>query len=263
MALFEVSGLTKRFGGLNALNKVDFEIDTKQIISIIGPNGAGKTTFFNVVSGMYPPNDGAISFRGEDIAGLTPDQITKLGIARTFQNVRLFPNMTVLENVMVAQHCRTNRGVIAALFRTPAFMREEEEIRERAKEILSFFGTRLIGYRFDQPAFSLSYANRRRLEIARAMATQPDLLLLDEPTAGMNPRETAELTELIAKLRDDRELTIVLIEHDMRVVRDVSDHVVVLDHGVKIAEGSYDHVSSDENVIEAYLGRPATAEERA
>jgi branched-chain amino acid transport system ATP-binding protein len=173
--------------------------------------------------------------------------------------VRLFPNMTVLENVMVAQHCRTKRGVVAALFRTPAFLREEAEIEERAREILSFFGTRLVGYRFEQPAFSLSYANRRRLEIARAMATMPQLLLLDEPTAGMNPRETLELTELIGKLRDERGLTIVLIEHDMRVVRDVSDRVVVLDHGVQIAEGSYNDVSQDEGVIEAYLGRPAVA----
>ena len=261
--LLETKGLTKVFGGLYALRDVDFQVASGEIVSLIGPNGAGKTTLFNVVSGMYPPDEGEVGFRDEDIAGLTPDQITKLGIARTFQNVRLFPNMTVLENVMVAQHCRTKEGVLPALFRTPAFIREEKEIEERAKETLSFFGSRLVGYRFDQPAFSLSYANRRRLEIARAMATQPELLLLDEPTAGMNPRETQELTELIAKLRDDRAFTIVVIEHDMRVVRDVSDRVAVLDHGVKIAEGSYEMVSQDEGVIEAYLGRPATAEAEA
>ncbi len=226
---------------------------------MIGPNGAGKTTFFNTISGMYPPDGGEILFQGQDIAGLDPSEITKRGIARTFQNVRLFPNMTVLENVMVAQHCRTSKGPLSAIFSTPGFRREEEEIRERAKDVLSFFGTRLVGYRFEQPAFVLSYANRRRLEIARAMATQPTLLLLDEPTAGMNPRETRELTGLIGKLRDDKGFTIVVIEHDMKVVRDVSDRVVVLDHGVKIAEGAYDDVSTNEDVIEAYLGRPAEA----
>jgi branched-chain amino acid transport system ATP-binding protein len=255
--LLDVRGLTKRFGGLNALSGVDFHIDEGEIVSVIGPNGAGKTTFFNVISGMFPADSGEILFRDQEISGLSADQITKMGIARTFQNVRLFPNMTVLENVMVAQHCRTKAGVLSVLLRTPAFRREEREIEERAKEILSFFGTRLVGYRFDQQALVLSYANRRRLEIARAMGTQPQLLLLDEPTAGMNPRETLELTELIGKLRDEKGFTIVVIEHDMKVVRDVSDRVVVLDHGVKIAEGSYDDVSSDEGVIEAYLGRPA------
>lgn len=257
MALLEITGLNKQFGGLRALAGVDFTIDEGEIVSVIGPNGAGKTTFFNTISGMYPPDTGQILFEGEDIAGLTPDRITKRGVARTFQNVRLFPNMTVLENIMVAQHCRTGRGVFAALFQTPAFRREEEEIRERAKDVLGFFGTRLTGYRFEQPAFALSYANRRRLEIARAMATQPRLLLLDEPTAGMNPRETRELTGLIGELRSARGFTIVVIEHDMRVVRDVSDRVVVLDHGIKIAEGSYEQVSTTEDVITAYLGRPA------
>lgn len=259
-ALLETAGLAKRFGGLNALSGVDFHINEGEIVSIIGPNGAGKTTFFNVVSGMYPPDDGMTMFRGENIAGLSSDQITKIGLSRTFQNVRLFPNMTVLENVMVAQHCRTKKSVLATLFRTPGYIREEAEIEERAKEILSFFGTRLHGYRWEQPALALSYANRRRLEIARAMATQPQVLLLDEPTAGMNPRETLELTELIGKLRDEKGFTIVVIEHDMRVVRDVSDRVVVLDHGVKLAEGSYDQISTDDRVIEAYLGRPAGEE---
>jgi branched-chain amino acid transport system ATP-binding protein len=257
MSLLEITGLTKQFGGLRALGGVDFWIDEGEIVSVIGPNGAGKTTFFNTISGMYPPDSGQVVFEGEDIAGLTPDRITKRGVARTFQNVRLFPNMTVLENVMVAQHCRTSKGVFSALFRTPAFEREEEEIRDRAIDVLGFFGTRLTGYRYDQPAFVLSYANRRRLEIARAMATQPRLLLLDEPTAGMNPRETRELTGLIGKLRSERGFTIVIIEHDMRVVRDVSDRVVVLDHGVKIAEGSYEDVSTNEDVITAYLGRRA------
>lgn len=262
-ALLETAGLAKRFGGLNALSGVDFRIDEGEIVSIIGPNGAGKTTFFNVVSGMYPPDDGVTMFRGENIAGLSADQITKIGLSRTFQNVRLFPNMTVLENVMVAQHCRTKKSVLPTLFRTPGYIREEAEIEERAKEILSFFGTRLHGYRWEQPALALSYANRRRLEIARAMATQPQVLLLDEPTAGMNPRETLELTELIGKLRDEKGFTIVVIEHDMRVVRDVSDRVVVLDHGVKLAEGSYDQISTDDRVIEAYLGRPAGENEEA
>lgn len=259
MALLDIKGLTKQFGGLTALGGVDFHIDEGEIVSVIGPNGAGKTTFFNVISGMFPPDKGEIVFEGRDIAGLTPDQITKRGISRTFQNVRLFPNMTVLENVMVGQHCRTKKGVFPALFQTPGFRKEEEEIRERARDILGFFGTRLVGYRFDQPAMVLSYANRRRLEIARAMAAQPRLLLLDEPTAGMNPRETAELTGLIRKLRDERGFTIVVIEHEMKVVRDVSDRVVVLDHGVRIAEGSYDEVSTNNDVIEAYLGRPAEA----
>ena len=259
-SLLEIRGLTKQFGGLRALGGVDFRVEPGEIVSVIGPNGAGKTTFFNTISGLYPPDSGEILFEGSDVAGLNPDQITRRGIARTFQNVRLFPNMTVLENVMVAQHCRTTKGMWPALFQTPGFRREEAEIRERAREVLGVFGTRLVGYRFDQPAFALSYANRRRLEIARAIATQPKLLLLDEPTAGMNPRETLEQTELIGKLRSEKGFTVVVIEHDMKVVRNVSDRVVVLDHGVRIAEGSYEEVSSNEDVIEAYLGRPATKE---
>lgn len=257
MALLETKGLKKSFGGLQAIGGVDFTIDEGEIVSVIGPNGAGKTSFFNVISGLFPPDEGRIVFEGVDIAGHTPSQITKAGIARTFQNVRLFPNLTVLENVKVGQHCRTRRGIFGAIFQTPAFRKEEREIEAKAKEILSFFGSRLVGYRFDQPAFALSYANRRRLEIARAMATEPTLLLLDEPTAGMNPRETVELTELIGKLRSDKGFTVIMIEHDMRVVGEVSDRVVVLDHGVKIAEGSYQEVSTNEHVIEAYLGRPA------
>ena len=256
MSLLEIRGLQVTFGGLDALSSLDFHVNDGEIVSVIGPNGAGKTTFFNAISGMVPPTEGEILFDGESVLGLEPSQITEMGIARTFQNVRLFPNMTVVENLMVSQHCRTSQLFVGALFQTKAFKKEEREIRERAEEILAFFGTRLTGYRLDQPAFALSYANRRRLEIARAMATQPRLLLLDEPVAGMNPMETAELTGLIGQLRDEWGFTIVFIEHDMKVVRDVSDRVVVLDHGVPIAEGSYESVSTDPDVIEAYLGRP-------
>ncbi len=257
MSLLEIRGLTVTFGGLAAMNNLDFHVDEGEIVSVIGPNGAGKTTFFNAITGLVEPTAGSMVFDGESLLGLDPHQVTGLGIARTFQNVRLFPNMTVLENVMVAQHCRTKQVVWGALFQTKAFRQEEKEIRERAVEVLGFFGTRLIGYRLDQPAFVLSYANPRRLEIARAMATQPRLLLLDEPVAGMNPMETAELTGLIGRLRSEWGFTIVVIEHDMSVVRDVSDRVVVLDHGETIAQGSFEEVSSDPDVIEAYLGRPA------
>ena len=260
MALLEINGLSKDFGGLRAINGLDIHVDEGEIVSVIGPNGAGKTTFFNLITGMETPDEGNILFGDQNIVGLRPNQILQLGMARTFQNVRLFPAMTVLENVMVGQHCRTNAGVLGAVFKTPGQRAEEAMIEEKAKEVLSFFGTRLAGYRHDQLSMMLSYANRRRLEIARAMATEPRLLLLDEPTAGMNPRETVELTELIGQLRSERGFTIILIEHDMQVVRNVSDRVVVLDHGVKLVEGSYDHVSTDEKVIEAYLGRPAERE---
>ena len=259
MSLLEIRDLKVTFGGLDALSGLNFHVDEGEIVSVIGPNGAGKTTFFNAISGLVPPTEGEMEFEGESIVGLDPSIVTSLGIARTFQNVRLFPNMTVLENVMVAQHCRTTQLLVGALLQTKAFKKEEREIRERAEEVLGFFGHRLIGYRMDQPAFALSYANRRRLEIARAMATQPRMLLLDEPVAGMNPIETIELTEMIGRLRTEWGFTIVVIEHDMKVVRDVSDRVVVLDHGVPIAQGSYDEVSTDPDVIEAYLARPVEA----
>lgn len=259
--LLSIQGLRKAFGGLQAIDGVDLDVAKGEIVSIIGPNGAGKTSLFNVTSGLFPPDSGRILLRGEDVAGAPPHTITRLGIARTFQNVKLFPNLTVLENVMVGQHCRTRAGAWDAIIGTARNRRDERQAEEVARDVLSFFGTRLSGYRLNQPAFVLSYANRRRLEIARAMATQPELILLDEPTAGMNPRETQELTQLIGRLRTDRGLTVILIEHEMKVVAAVSDRVVVLDHGVKLIEGDYATVSTDERVIEAYLGRPAAKEQ--
>jgi len=255
--LLTIENLSVTFGGLHALRNLDFHVDEGEIVSVIGPNGAGKTTFFNMISGMVTPTEGDILFKGESLIGLDPNQVTARGIARTFQNVRLFANMTILENVMVAQHCHTRQGMSGAIFRTKGFKAEEQAIREHGEKVLGFFGTRLIGYRLNQPASVLSYANRRRLEIARAMATKPQVLLLDEPVAGMNPKESEELTGLIGELRSKWGFTIVMIEHDMGVVRDVSDRVVVLDHGETIAQGSYDEVSTNPDVIEAYLGRPA------
>jgi branched-chain amino acid transport system ATP-binding protein len=255
--VLEVIGLEKHFGGLYALSGLDFEVRPGEIVSLIGPNGAGKSTVFNVITGIYAPDAGDIRYKGRSIVGLRPHQVVKLGIARTFQNVRLFPNMTILENAMVGQHSRSSAGLFGSIFRTRAVRSEEERIRERATLALGFFGKRLSGYRLEQPAFSLSYANRRRLEMARAMATDPQVLLLDEPTAGMNPRETLELRDHIVRMRDELGLMVVVIEHDMRVVRGVSDRVVACDYGQKIAEGTYEEVANDERVIEAYLGTKA------
>ena len=255
--MLEVAAVSKHFGGLYALNGLAFDVNEHEILSVIGPNGAGKSTVFNVITGLYAPDGGDVILRGESIVGRTPSQITRLGIARTFQNVKLFPNMTVLENAMVGQHCRTRSGLFGAVFRPPSTRREEERIRERAANALGFFGSRLAGYRQDQPAFALSYANRRRLEMARALATEPSLLLLDEPTAGMNPKETLELRDHIVRMRDELGITILVIEHDMRVVKGVSDRVVACDYGQKIAEGTYDEVANDPHVIEAYLGTKA------
>ena len=255
--LLALGGVAKHFGGLYALSGLDLHVDEGEIVSVIGPNGAGKSTMFNVVTGLSPPDDGDVLFRNQSIVGLAPNRITRLGIARTFQTVHLFPNMTVLENAMVGQHCRGRSGVVGSVIRTPGTRREEERIRARAKESLEFFGSRLAGYRQDQAAFSLSYANRRRLEMARALATEPALVLLDEPTAGMNPRETLELRDHIVRMRDQLGLTVLVIEHDMRVVKGVSDRVIALDYGRKIAEGSYEAVANDPQVIEAYLGTKA------
>jgi branched-chain amino acid transport system ATP-binding protein len=253
-ALLELRDVTKDFGGLRVVDALDLHVDEGEIVSVIGPNGAGKTTVFNLITGIFHPDSGEIVFEGQRISGLAPHKITQRGVARTFQTLRLFLNMTVLENVMAAEYGNTKATVFEAMLQLPRARREEKRIRAIAEEKLAFFGQRLAGYRFDQPAYSLSYANRRRLEIARAMATNARLLLLDEPAAGMNPNETLEVTELIGRLRDDAGYTILVIEHDMHVVEGISDRVVALDHGVKIAEGSFGEVATHPLVIEAYLG---------
>jgi branched-chain amino acid transport system ATP-binding protein len=254
MALFELKEVTKSFGGLRVVDGLSLAVAEGEIVSLIGPNGAGKTTVFNLVTGIYAPDEGEIRFDGTDIAGLPPHRITKLGIARTFQTLRLFLNMSVKENVMAAAYGHTRSSVFESMLRLPRARREEREIARMAEEKLAFFGQRLMGYRWDQPAYSLSYANRRRLEIARATGANPRLLLLDEPAAGMNPAETHEITELIGRLRTEAGYTILVIEHDMHVVEGISDRVVALDHGVKIAEGSFEQVATNELVVEAYLG---------
>jgi branched-chain amino acid transport system ATP-binding protein len=256
--LLELEGISKSFGGLNVIQELDLHVDEGEIVSVIGPNGAGKTTLFNLVTGVYQPDGGDIRFEKQSVVGLQPHEITARGIARTFQTLRLFLNMTVKENVMAAAWSHTHAGILRSILRTPGMRREEREIARLAEERLSFFGQRLMGYRWNQPAYSLSYANRRRLEIARATATKPRLLLLDEPAAGMNPVETHEITELIAQLREQGGYTILVIEHDMHVVEGISDRVVALDHGVKISEGTFEHVATDPRVVEAYLGASAT-----
>jgi branched-chain amino acid transport system ATP-binding protein len=257
--LLELRQVSLSFGGLRVLSELDLHVDEGEIVSVIGPNGAGKTTLFNVVTGIYRPDEGEILLEGASIVGLAPHVIAQRGIARTFQTLRLFLNMTVKENVMAAAYGHTNATVFESILRLPRARREEREVEKLAEEKLAFFGQRLMGYRFDQPCYSLSYANRRRLEIARAMATKPRILLLDEPAAGMNPAETHEITELIGTLRSEGGYTILVIEHDMHVVEGISDRVVALDHGEKIAEGSFDAVATDERVVEAYLGRREAA----
>ena len=247
------------FGALKTLSDLDIEVKEKEIVSVIGPNGAGKTTLFNIVTGLYRPTSGTVLLGDREMTGLSPAQINHAGIARTFQNVRLFLNMSVLENVMSATFGRTNSGLFSSALGLRKSRKEEAAVKERAQELLSFFGTRLTGYRWDQPAYSLSYANRRRLEIARALATEPKVLLLDEPAAGMNPKETQEITEVVGRLRAERGLTILIIEHDMHVVEGVSDRVIALDHGVKIAEGNFDYVATHPDVVEAYLGKGSAA----
>ncbi|MFN2322221.1 MAG: ABC transporter ATP-binding protein [Trueperaceae bacterium] len=257
MALLEVEHLRKSFGGLTATNDVSFTVDAGEIVSIIGPNGAGKSTIFNLITGVYQPDGGDIRFEGKSIVGKRPNHIVGLGIARTFQNLRLFMNLSVLENVLVSQHHRLRSNWLAAVLRTPGYRRQERAVRELATEKLAFFGPRLMSFRLNQPVLVLSYANRRRIEMARAMATGAKLLLLDEPSAGMNPKETREITRIIRRMRDEGGYTIVLVEHKMGLVGEISDRVVVLDYGQKIAEGDYQSVVDDPTVIEAYLGKKA------
>jgi ABC-type branched-subunit amino acid transport system ATPase component len=259
VALLELDRLSLAFGGLRALSELELAVNDKEIVSVIGPNGAGKTTVFNVITGLYEPTGGEVRFGDQSLVGRKPHQVARLGIARTFQSLRLFLNMSVIENVMAATYGRTHATPLESILRLPRARREERVARQRAEEALSFFGQRLVGYRWEQPAYSLSYANRRRLEIARALATEPRLLLLDEPAAGMNPHETHEITELIARLRDELGLAILVIEHDMHVVAGCSDRVVALDHGVKIAEGGFEQVANHPSVVEAYLGRDPDA----
>jgi branched-chain amino acid transport system ATP-binding protein len=252
-AILSTVSTTKVFGGLLAVSDVSIDVAPKSIVSIIGPNGAGKTTFFNMLTGLYKPTAGRILFDGRDVTGTRPDLITAAGVARTFQNIRLFSTMSAVENVMVGCHARMKAGLFGSILRTPSVRREEKEVTEKSRELLTYVG--LSKDLHDQTAANLSYGDQRRVEIARALASEPKLLLLDEPTAGMNPQESRQLTEFMDQLRRELDLTILLIEHDMKVVMGVSEHIWVLDHGEKIAEGEPEAIRANNRVIEAYLGK--------